>query len=178
TSSGVTTSETADDYDAIVFATGFDAMTGALDRVDIRGEAGLALRDKWADGPHTYLGLCVAGFPNLFTITGPSSPSVLSNMMVSIEQHVDWISDCIVWMRDNNHATIAPTEKAETEWAIHNEQSANLTLFPQANSWYIGANVPGKPRTFMAYVGGVDVYRHLCDAIAADNYQGFETRPA
>ncbi len=178
TPSGVSTSDAADDYDAIVFATGFDAMTGALNRIDIRGEAGIALRDKWADGPHTYLGLCVAGFPNLFTITGPSSPSVLSNMMVSIEQHVDWISDCIAWMRENNHATIAPTEKAETEWAVHNEQSANLTLFPQANSWYIGANVPGKPRTFMAYVGGVDVYRYLCDAIAADDYQGFETTPA
>lgn len=175
TTSGVRTSDNEEDFDAIVFATGFDAMTGALERVDIRGEGGMALRDKWANGPHTYLGLCVAGFPNLFTITGPSSPSVLSNMMVSIEQHVDWVSDCIAWMRKNGHATIAPTETAETEWAVHNEQSANLSLFPQANSWYIGANVPGKPRTFMAYVGGVDVYRHLCDAIAADNYQGFET---
>lgn len=173
TPSGVRTSAREDDYDVIVFATGFDAMTGALERIDIRGEGDMALRDKWADGPHTYLGLCVAGFPNLFTITGPSSPSVLSNMIVSIEQHVDWISDCIAWMRDNGHTTIAPTEQAENEWAIHNEQSANLTLFPQANSWYIGANVPGKPRTFMAYVGGVDVYRQLCDAIAADNYQGF-----
>ncbi|MFN3214770.1 MAG: alpha/beta hydrolase fold domain-containing protein [Henriciella sp.] len=175
TSTGVRTSQSDDAYDAIVFATGFDAMTGALERVDIRGKEGMALRDKWADGPHTYLGLCVAGFPNLFTITGPSSPSVLSNMIVSIEQHVDWISDCIAWMRENEHTTIEPTETAETEWAIHNEQSANLTLFPQANSWYIGANVPGKPRTFMAYVGGVDVYRQLCDAVAADNYQGFET---
>lgn len=175
TSSGVRTSASEDDYDVIIFATGFDAMTGALERIDIRGESGMALRDKWADGPHTYLGLCVAGFPNLFTITGPSSPSVLSNMIVSIEQHVDWISDCIAWMGENGHTRIAPTEKAENEWAIHNEQSANLTLFPQANSWYIGANVPGKPRTFMAYVGGVDVYRHLCDAIATDNYQGFET---
>ena len=173
TPSGVRTSASENQHDVVVFATGFDAMTGALERIDIRGEGGLALRDKWADGPHTYLGLCVAGFPNLFTITGPSSPSVLSNMIVSIEQHVDWIGDCIAWMRDNEHATIAPTEQAEEEWAIHNEQSANLTLFPQANSWYIGANVPGKPRTFMAYVGGVDVYRHLCDAIAADNYQGF-----
>jgi cation diffusion facilitator CzcD-associated flavoprotein CzcO len=175
TPSGVRTSDAQDDYDAIVFATGFDAMTGALDRIDIRGTGGIALSDKWANGPHTYLGLCVAGFPNLFTITGPSSPSVLSNMMVSIEQHVDWVSDCIEWMKENGHTKIEPTEKAENEWAIHNEQSANLTLFPQANSWYIGANVPGKPRTFMAYVGGVDVYRHLCTAIAEDNYQGFET---
>ena len=175
TSSGVRTMDGDDDYDVIVYATGFDAMTGALDRIDIRGVGGMTLRDKWGDGPHTYLGLSVAGFPNMFTITGPSSPSVLSNMMVSIEQHVDWVSDCIAWMREHGHTIIVPTEQAETEWAIHNEQSANLSLFPQANSWYIGANVPGKPRTFMAYVGGVDVYRHLCDAIAADNYQGFKT---
>ncbi|MEP0068705.1 alpha/beta hydrolase fold domain-containing protein [Pyruvatibacter sp.] len=175
TPTGVRTTSGEDSYDAIVFATGFDAMTGALERIDIRGVDDMALKDKWADGPHTYLGLSVAGFPNLFTITGPSSPSVLSNMIVSIEQHVDWISDCIAWMRDKGHTTIEPTEKAETEWAIHNEQAANLTLFPQANSWYIGANVPGKPRTFMAYIGGVDVYRHICDAIASDNYQGFET---
>ena len=175
TASGVRTADREDDYDVIVYATGFDAMTGALERVDIRGIGGMTLRDKWVDGPHTYLGLCIAGFPNMFTITGPSSPSVLSNMMVSIEQHVDWIGDCISWMRENGHTIIEPTEQAETEWAIHNEQSANLSLFPQANSWYIGANVPGKPRTFMAYVGGVDVYRHLCDAIAADNYQGFKT---
>ncbi|MCL4130372.1 UNVERIFIED_CONTAM: hypothetical protein GTU68_014164 [Idotea baltica] len=175
TPTGVRTSDSDDSYDAIVFATGFDAMTGALERIDIRGKDGMALCDKWANGPHTYLGLCVAGFPNLFTITGPSSPSVLSNMMVSIEQHVDWVSDCIEWMQANDRTTIEPTEKAENEWAIHNEQAANMTLFPQANSWYIGANVPGKPRTFMAYIGGVDVYRHLCDAIAADDYQGFET---
>ena len=178
TPTGIRTSAGEETLDAIVFATGFDAMTGALMNIDIRGLGGLALRDKWANGPHTYLGLGVAGFPNFFTITGPSSPSVLSNMMVSIEQHVEWISSCVGWMRQNKLAAIAPTEVAETEWAVHAEQVANLTLFPQANSWYIGANVPGKPRTFMAYVAGVDVYRHLCDAIAAADYQGFETRTA
>ncbi len=178
TPTGIRTSAGEEALDAIVFATGFDAMTGALMNIDIRGVGGLALRDKWANGPHTYLGLGVAGFPNFFTITGPSSPSVLSNMMVSIEQHVDWISDCIAWMRKRGLAAIAPTEAAETEWAVHNEQVANLTLFPQANSWYIGANVPGKPRTFMAYVAGVNVYRHLCDAVATADYQGFETRNA
>ncbi|MEO1964667.1 alpha/beta hydrolase fold domain-containing protein [Hyphomonas sp.] len=178
TPAGVQTSAGEEAFDAIVFATGFDAMTGALTNVDIRGIGGAALRDKWANGPHTYLGLAIAGFPNLFTITGPSSPSVLSNMIVSIEQHVDWISDCIAWMRDNGLATIEPTEAAEDEWAAHNEAVAEQTLFPQANSWYIGANVPGKPRTFMAYIGGVDVYRILCDQIAASDYHGFRTTPA
>ena len=148
-------------------------MTGAIMNVDIQGRGGEKLRDKWAEGPHTYLGLGVAGFPNFFTITGPSSPSVLSNMMVSIEQHVDWISDCLAWMEDKKFSTIEPTVEAEDEWASHNETSAEMTLFPQADSWYIGANVPGKPRTFMAYVGGVDTYRIICDAIAQNDYHGF-----
>ncbi|MEZ5946633.1 MAG: alpha/beta hydrolase fold domain-containing protein [Hyphomonas sp.] len=178
TPNGIRTGAGEEAFDAIVFATGFDAMTGALMNVDIRGKGGLALRDKWANGPHTYLGIGVAGFPNLFTITGPSSPSVLSNMLVSIEQHVDWVSDCIAWMRKNGLATIEPTEAAEDEWAAHNEAVANSTLFPQANSWYIGANVPGKPRTFMAYIGGVDVYRILSDQIAASGYHGFRTSKA
>ena len=178
TPDGVMTSAGEEAFDVIVFATGFDAMTGAILNVDIRGEGGAALADKWANGPHTYLGLAVAGFPNLFTITGPSSPSVLSNMMVSIEQHVDWVSDCIGWMRERGLETIEPTEAAEDEWAEHNEAMANQTLFPQANSWYIGANVPGKPRTFMAYVAGVDVYRIICDQIAASGYSGFRTSKA
>lgn len=175
---GIRTSAGEQEFDAIVFATGFDAMTGALMKVDIEGVGGQKLRDKWADGPHTYLGLAVSGFPNLFTITGPSSPSVLSNMLVSIEQHVDWISDCIAWMREGDVAAIDATEDAELEWAKHNEAFANMTLFPQANSWYIGANVPGKPRTFMAYVGGVDVYRFICDQVAASGYDGFRTEKA
>ena len=176
TKTGIQTRTGEEGFDAIVFATGFDAMTGAIVNVDIVGRGGQKLQDKWADGPQTYLGLGVAGFPNFFTITGPSSPSVLSNMLVSIEQHVDWISDCIAWMTERELQSIEPTLDAEEEWASHNEAIANLTLFPQADSWYIGANVPGKPRTFMAYVGGVDVYRVLCDSIAQSGYHGFQTR--
>lgn len=174
TKTGIQTSDGDTPYDVIIFATGFDAMTGAIMNVDIQGRDGEKLRDKWAEGPHTYLGLGVAGFPNFFTITGPSSPSVLSNMLVSIEQHVDWISDCLAWMEQKNLSTIEPTVEAEEEWARHNEASAEMTLFPQADSWYIGANVPGKPRTFMAYVGGVDTYRIICDSVAQNDYHGFQ----
>lgn len=173
TAHGIRTTEGEKEFNAIVFATGFDAMTGALTAVDIRGRGNVALKDKWAQGPHSYLGLAVAGFPNLFTITGPSSPSVLSNMLVSIEQHVDWISDCIAWMGERNLATIEATSEAEDEWAKHTDLQAHLSLYPKANSWYMGANVPGKPRMFMAYVGGVGVYRQVCDSIAAANYEGF-----
>ncbi|MCG8404293.1 MAG: cyclohexanone monooxygenase, partial [Phycisphaerales bacterium] len=173
TDTGIKTSAGEEAFDAIVFATGFDAMTGALTAVDIQGKNGVSLKDKWAHGPHTYLGLAVAGFPNLFTITGPSSPSVLSNMLVSIEQHVDWITDCISWMRERNLATIEAETDAEDEWATHTDLQAHLTLFPKANSWYMGANVPGKTRMFMAYVGGVGTYRQVCDAIAAAGYEGF-----
>ncbi len=174
TETGIKTSAGEEAFDAIVFATGFDAMTGALTAVDIRGKNGVSLKDKWAHGPHTYLGLAVAGFPNLFTITGPSSPSVLSNMLVSIEQHVDWITDCISWMRERNLATIEAETDAEDEWATHTDLQAHLTLFPKANSWYMGANVPGKTQMFMAYVGGVGTYRQVCDAIAAAGYEGFK----
>ena len=160
--------------DSIVFATGFDAMTGALTKVDIRGRGGVSLQDKWADGPRTYLGLCVQGFPNLFTVTGPSSPSVLSNMLVSIEQHVDWITDCIAWMAERKWVTIEAETKAEDEWAVHTDLQANLTLYPKANSWYMGANVPGKTQMFMAYVGGVGTYRMVCDSIAEAGYEGFK----
>jgi cation diffusion facilitator CzcD-associated flavoprotein CzcO/acetyl esterase/lipase len=161
------------DFDAIVFATGFDAMTGAVVAVDIEGRGGLALKDKWAHGPQTYLGLTIAGFPNLFTITGPGSPSVLSNMVVSIEQHVDWIMDCIEHMRSEGLTVIEPTESAESGWVQHVNDFADITLFPQANSWYMGANVPGKPRVFLPYVGGVDRYRTICDEVVAGDYVGF-----
>ena len=173
TEKGIKTSVGEEEFDAIVFATGFDAMTGALTAVDIRGRGYASLKEKWAQGPHSYLGLAVAGFPNLFTITGPSSPSVLSNMLVSIEQHVDWISDCISWMRERKLATIEAETEAEDEWAKHTDLQAHLSLYPKANSWYMGANVPGKTRMFMAYVGGVGVYRKVCDSIAAANYEGF-----
>jgi len=166
---------TRQDYrlDSIVFAIGFDAMTGALLAIDIRGRDGRTLRDKWAEGPKTYLGVSVAGFPNLFMITGPGSPSVLSNMIVSIEQHADWIADCIDHLRANHLATIEATPEAESEWVQHVNDVGHATLYPQANSWYMGANIPGKPRKFMPYIGGVGVYREKCDAVAAKGYEGF-----
>ncbi len=173
TEDGVRTTEREYPVDAIVFATGFDAMTGALNGIDIRGRGGLALRDKWSEGPRTYLGVAVAGFPNLFTITGPSSPSVLSNMMVSIEQHVEWVTDMIVHLRTQGLDRAEPTVEAEDEWVAHVEEVGNYTLFPTADSWYMGSNVPGKPRVFMAYIGGVGTYRERCDDVAAKGYEGF-----
>jgi cation diffusion facilitator CzcD-associated flavoprotein CzcO len=178
TETGVRTSEQEYEFDAIVFATGFDAMTGALTSIDIRGRGGIALEEKWREGPRTYLGLAVAGFPNLFTITGPSSPSVLSNMMVSIEQHVEWITDCIAALRERGVAAIEATVEAEDAWVAHVEEVGNMTLYPTADSWYMGSNVPGKPRVFMAYIGGVGVYREKCDDVAAKGYEGFALSPA
>ncbi len=178
TENGVRTSEREYEFDAIVFATGFDAMTGALNAIDIRGKDGVTLRQKWSEGPRTYLGIAVAGFPNLFTITGPSSPSVLSNMMVSIEQHVDWISDCISYLREREITEIDATTEAEDEWLAHVEEVGDYTLYPTADSWYMGSNVPGKPRVFMAYIGGVGVYRERCDQVAANGYEGFALSPA
>src|SRR6202040_3272575 len=140
--------------DAIVFATGFDAMTGALLKIDIRGTGGQALKEKWREGPKTYLGLGIADFPNLFTITGPGSPSVLTNMLPSIEQHVEWIADCILHARERGRRSIEPTPAAEHEWMMHVSEVADATLFPSCNSWYVGANIPGKPRVFMPYIGG------------------------
>ncbi|MGC1513710.1 MAG: steroid monooxygenase, partial [Acidimicrobiales bacterium] len=142
-------------------------------KIDIRGRGDLALQEKWEAGPRAYLGLGIAGFPNLFTITGPGSPSVLSNMPVSIEQHVDWIADCLAYLRDRNVAAIEATVEAEEAWVAHVNEVAGFTLFPRANSWYIGANIPGKPRVFMPYVGGVGPYRARCDEIAAKDYDGF-----
>ena len=159
-------------FDAIVFATGFDAMTGAVVAVDIAGREGVSLKQKWANGPLTYLGLMTAGFPNFFTITGPGSPSVLSNMMVSIEQHVDWIADCLAHQRAEGMTTIEPTATAEAGWMTHVNDCAQITLFPNANSWYTGANVPGKPRVVLPYLGGVDVYRRACDDVVANDYLG------
>jgi cyclohexanone monooxygenase len=156
-----------------VFATGFDAMTGAVSRIDIRGTNGRSLKEKWASGARAYLGLAVAGFPNLFLVTGPGSPSVLSNMMVSIEQHVDWITDCITTLRDRGVAAIEATSEAEDAWVEHVSDAAEATLYPLANSWYLGANIPGKRRVFMPYVGGVGVYRDKCDKVAAADYEGF-----
>jgi cyclohexanone monooxygenase len=173
TPDGVRAGDTVYPLDAIVFATGFDAMTGALARIDIRGVDGLALADEWAAGPRTYLGLMSAGFPNLFMITGPGSPSVLSNMIVSIEQHVDWVNDCIAHLRSRQLSRIEPTRAAQDEWVEHVNEVAHRTLYPHANSWYMGANVPGKPRVFMPYIGGVGVYREKCAEVAANGYEGF-----
>ncbi|HEY3065601.1 MAG TPA: NAD(P)/FAD-dependent oxidoreductase [Methylomirabilota bacterium] len=173
TPGGVRTSDAEYAVDSLVFATGFDAMTGALLNIDIRGRAGQTLREKWAAGPRTYLGLAIAGFPNLFTITGPGSPSVLSNMIVSIEQHVDWIAACLDYMRAHGRRRIEATIAAEEAWVAHVNEVGNLTLYPLAKSWYTGANVPGKPRIFMPYIGGVGTYRQKCDEIAANGYAGF-----
>ena len=164
-----------EDYaiDALVLATGFDAMTGSVAKIDIRGRGGKTLNQKWAQGAKTYLGLMSEGFPNLFIITGPGSPSVLSNMIVSIEQHVDWIADCLSFMRGRALTSMEATRAAEEAWVAHVNQVAHMTLYPQANSWYMGANIPGKPRIFMPYIGGVGVYRRTCDDVAAKGYEGF-----
>ena len=161
------------EVDTLVLATGFDAMTGSVARIDIRGRNGQTLNRKWAEGPKTYLGLMSVGFPNLFIITGPGSPSVLSNMIVSIEQHVDWIADCIVFMRDRSLVAMEAKQDAEDNWVAHVNEVAHTTLYPQANSWYMGANIPGKPQIFMPYIGGVGTYRQICNDVAAKGYEGF-----
>jgi cation diffusion facilitator CzcD-associated flavoprotein CzcO/acetyl esterase/lipase len=174
TETGIETTAEAFEFDAIVYATGFDAMTGAIVNVDITGRDGLTLKEKWAGGPTTYLGLTTTGFPNLFLITGPGSPSVLSNMAVSIEQHVDWIADRLEEFRKNGIDRIEPTETAEEGWVQHVNDAASITLHPTANSWYLGANVPGKPRVFMPYIGGVDNYRRICDEVVERGMYGFQ----
>ncbi len=173
TTGGIETTAEEYELDVLVFATGFDAITGALLEIDIRGRDGLSLRDKWAGGPAAYLGLAAAGFPNLFLVTGPGSPSVLSNMVCSIEQHVDWVADCISYLNARGVRTIEAGAEAEARWVQHVGEVAQATLFPQANSWYLGANIPGKPRVFMPYLGGVGAYRAHCDAVAAAGYEGF-----
>jgi cyclohexanone monooxygenase len=161
------------EVDALVLATGFDAMTGSVAKIDIRGRHDQTLNRKWAEGPKTYLGLMSASFPNLFIITGPGSPSVLSNMMVSIEQHVDWIADCLAYMRNRGLEAMEANKDAEDKWVTHVNEVAHATLYPQANSWYMGANIPGKPQVFMPYIGGVGAYRRICDEVAAKGYEGF-----
>jgi cyclohexanone monooxygenase len=161
------------EVDVIVYATGFDAMTGPVRRIDVRGRGGISLRDKWQDGPHTYLGLMSAGFPNFFTITGPQSPSVLSNMPISIEQHVQYIGRIINDMAARAARTIEPTAQAEVAWGEHCAEVVAPTLFEQADTWYMGANIPGKPRVFMPYLGFVGPYRQRCDEIAEKDYEGF-----
>ena len=175
TESGVLTESEHVSLDTLVLATGFDAMTGALLSMDIRGKDGIRLEDEWAAGPKTYLGLMMADFPNLWTVTGPGSPSVLSNMMVSIEQHVDWICDCLDWLDASDHQTIEAEREAQEAWVSHVQEVAEGTLFPKGGSWYLGANVPGKPRIFMPYAAGVGPYRIICDEVAEADYRGFAT---
>ncbi|MBT6892757.1 MAG: NAD(P)/FAD-dependent oxidoreductase [Gammaproteobacteria bacterium] len=173
TESGVMVNGELTALDTLVLATGFDAMTGALLNMDIRGKDGLALSEKWHAGPRSYLGIAVADFPNLFTITGPGSPSVLSNMMVSIEQHVDWMIDCLAHMKEQDLKVFEAQSQAEDQWVSHVNDVASMTLFPKGGSWYLGANVKGKPRIFMPYAAGVGVYREVCDQVTAKGYEGF-----
>ena len=174
TPAGIRTRDGEYALDLIVFATGFDAMTGPLLSMNIRGRNGLSLAEAWQAGPRNYLGLQVTGFPNLFTVTGPGSPSVLCNMPVAIEQHVEWISACIAHMRAHGFQRIEALPEAMERWVDEVNAAANATLLPQAqHSWYLGANVPGKPRVFMPYAGGMAYYRKICDDVARKGYEGF-----
>jgi len=173
TSAGVYAQGREYPLNSLIMATGFDAMTGTLLKIDIQGRGGLRLREKWVEGPRSYLGLCLAGFPNLFTITGPGSPSVLTNMLLSIEQHVDWIFDCMEYLRDRNIAEIEPTLEAENEWVTHNSEVASDHIRNSCSSWYVGGNIEGKPRVFMPYVGGFPNYVEKCRNIASKGYEGF-----
>ncbi len=170
---GIRTASDTYALDSIVFATGYDAVTGSIDRIEIRGRAGVALKDKWSHGPKTYLGIMTAGYPNLFFITGPGSPSVLTNVIVAIEQHVDWISRCIAHMQASGQTIAEPRQTAEDEWVKHVNEVADQTLFPTTKSWYMGANIPGKPRVFLPYVGGFGNYTVICEDVIKAGYRGF-----
>lgn len=160
--------------DSIVFATGYDAMTGSFTRMDIRGRDGKSLREHWEAGPKTYLGISVSGFPNMFILAGPGSPSVLTNMVTAIEQHVEWVSDHIEYLEEHNHQVSEADPQSEQEWVEHVNAVSEMTLMHEANSWYLGANVPGKPRVFMPYAGGLGGYRQICDEVAEEKYKGFQ----
>lgn len=174
TPDGIQTSAEHHDFDMVIYATGFDAMTGTLLNMDIEGRDGLTLEEKWTDGPQTYLGLGVHGFPNLFTITGPQSPSVLSNMPVSIEHHVEWVSEAIDHFASNDIRLVEPTKTAEEAWTAHNTEVAEQTLYPTADSWYMNENIDDKPTVFTPYIGGVDVYHQTIQEVAQKGYEGFE----
>ena len=176
TPTGLETRDETFELDTLVCATGFDALTGALLAIDIRGRDGLRLQDKWAEGPRTYLGLTIEGFPNLFALAGPGSPSVLTNMMVAIDQHVCWVAECIEHMRASGLTYIEAKRAEEEAWVTHGSDVAQQTLYPTCNSWYVGANIPGKPRVFLPYVGGFPAYRQKCAEVAARGYEGFRLR--
>lgn len=174
TANGVRLQNGEIECDAIVFATGFDAMTGALKSIDLQGQNGIKLSDKWEHGPTSYLGIGIAGFPNLFVVAGPGSPSVLSNMVHSIETHVDWIMQLIKTAKARRAIRVVARQEAEDGWVERCAAEANKTLYPRANSWYMGTNIEGKPRVFMAFVTGVPVYRRIIEEVAANDYQGFD----
>ena len=171
---GIATSDAHFDIDALVLATGFDAMTGTLAKIDIVGRGGQRLVEDWADGPRTYLGLGTDGFPNLFVVSGPGAPAVLANMVLHAEAHVNWIADAITYLDEHGHVAIEPTADAVDNWNAECAQRAEATLFTKANSWYLGANVPGKPRTFMLFIGGFGAYLDICNEVAAAGYKGFD----
>jgi len=173
TETGLRTAQDSYELDCIVFATGFDAMTGAISRIEVKGRGGRRLSDKWADGPVNYLGVGTAGFPNLFTIVGPGNPSVLTNMVSTIEHHVGWVAECVDYMRSNSKRSIEVTPDAEVDWVAQVNAIADATIFPTCNSWYLGANIPGKPRVFMPYLG-LPPYREKCAEVVADGYSGFD----
>ena len=177
TERGISTQHNTFEFDAIVMATGYDGMTGPLTRIDIRGRGGARLRDKWAEGPKSYLGLGIHGFPNLFTITGPGSPSVLANVIACIQQHVEWITDCLVYLRNREFVQIEADADAQAQWVQHVNDVADQTLYVHAKSWYLGDNIEGKPRVFMPYPAGYNIYHDICDGVVAAGYQGFTTTP-
>jgi|SRR6266478_4945853 len=177
TETGIRAGGTDYDFDILVLAIGFDAMTGALCNIDIRGRSGVSLKERWSDGPGTYLGLAVAGFPNMFLITGPGSPSVLGNMMAAIEENADWIADCIRYMDERQLTAIDATCEAQYAWVAEVNRAAAATLYPLAKSWYMGDNVAGKKRAFMPYIGGWKKYLDRCDEVAANGYEGFALAP-
>ena len=172
TATGLRIQNRSFEFDAIVFATGFDAMTGSMTKVAIRGRKGQTIQDAWAEGPKTYLGLSVHGFPNLFMITGPGSPSVLTNMLPSIEHHVDWISNCISWVRSQDVVAIEAEATAQDAWVQHVNEVGDTSVYPRCNSWYLGSNVPGKPRVFMPYLG-FPPYAEKCQQVEDAGYAGF-----
>ena len=171
---GIRTSDALYELDCIVFATGYDAVTGALERLNLQGEKGQLLKDEWTSGPRTYLGLMTVGFPNLFFITGPGSPSILTNVIVSIEQHVDWIARCIQHMNATQNSKIQAQAHAQEAWVQKVNDLAKNTLFPASDSWYMGANVPGKPRVFLPFIGGLGTYTEICEQVISDGYSGFD----
>ena len=173
TKNGVVANGIEYEAEVVVCATGFAAMTGSFDNIKITGRDGLALTKKWEAGPRTYLGVSSAGFPNLFMITGPGSPSVLASMIQAIEQHVDWMADCIGHMRDIGAQTIEATVKYEDDWVEHVNDVAKISLRSTASSWYLGANMPGRPRVFMPYIGGFPIYVDKCNQVMTKGYEGF-----